>query len=1833
MQTGGASRLAPPFQAGTLSSITRREPRTSRITSIGQVPDTVDVSGDDAQGFQAHDFVVIDGAGEDPIAPSPATQPGSPPCQSSLGGEGVEVAPPPEPPGDPTKSTVWVIFGNCIRQEILLMQKHLDSETLFELIGGEYNPSAEDVKQALRRHCATQVEGFTAPYFAAVHAAFDQAELVCEGSTVESTGETVHHVIVYVEESVLGEAALFPANDGPHVLSAYSNVDAGMLIAQTRPEFGATVTTLAARGFEHYAEVEYAPPPEPQTPQAQPDQPAPQSPPDQPPDEPVQSPVVTEPDVFRTPSGLDDPVGCTFAHHFLINKGEVLMIANSNYEVGEKSLYQPLLFPVKTGESVRKNWFDALGTLLSYVPAVVELELRTLLEEAVTITLDHDLRNPAPPPPYEIHTDKFIGWKSQEVLPPPYRAAFFATDITVEVFRGKGAPLVEADYSYDGYTWVPWNEAFLHLKRWLQPACVPVAQQVVSAAFDRRVRSNTLERVPWSPTVAREAGDAAPHQLFLLMAERDAKLPSVTPWRKIVVLEGPEIMDLVSSSFTSLDQGRTASCAKRLIFEQMMVTPAGSNDELMRQVTDACEREECSVTSTLQDSNGEAYRATVLVVDATGLIPCIRPQALAMQNGIRLPCRDIPEVLAYMRGPRPQVCESVVLALQKSGHALNEQAAAYDDAAKHGQQGGTCACDKCHNNAVSGSAYCSSCHSALNKKVNSCRCSCPGCHRRDGVDGHGQPLDGPMLGEAFQGGAGRPPDTSDQSPTKPPEPKEGLAGGSLPRPAGGEAAPGKQAPQFRSPEPAGSFPGRAPVEHKIGTASNSASPGAFPDAGTEEKATPDWVKQQQRDQYQYRSADDYCEPYPVPKDGQRPAPGYKPWEPEVKGPAWMGPLPPKAKAQAKGEPGSSGAQVGPFAGEGPPVKQQGDGAYLGRGFKAGDQPPGPRKFTAAGGPPPDPPKVTRHCKGSPDPRKWHHADAALIAVCAMCELFFCPQHACSTDPSQCESCEREAAITDGYERGERFGGETTAELQDRITRMRTLLEHRQIQESQQRSYNPDSQRLPKKDQVFPRRINGPGQPAPGHLDAWPRLPMFPNPSRDPFQQGLGGGDGARTTDGYVPPRDPPPLPWRRAGGGGGPPGGDPGGGDDGGGGGDDDDHDSRSPSNVGRKYEERVESSDTALKDMKGSEVLELLGHVVPALRGWGVQGFKDKDGDEKCLITSSSTLKCKTQPTASSDGATGCWDNMTGLCNWFNDLEHWFNFWLPQSGSELLHKFIAMAEWMHRQRLAMVRCRPEQITQQMRDNLEITQDWYPEKAFTKAQKEFFRQFWVLLSPAIQPSIISHMNTFRKTFVWRGHHHLLAMLYCTIQKFTISTPKHFDQLEEMVRRPRARTALGLEEWKYGLDRVMEYGEIYKREIIKSLDRLARAWKAQGVVGEEGTYYLTKRIMEDQLDLMIDPEENWDTAMSLVQYMKDLADHHGASGHAAGSGGQKGFFAMMAVVEDDLRSQGVDVDHPDNYLLEPDADATEQEPFVDPVVLVARAYAAKGKGKGSNFKPGDWYCSKPDCKAHNFARRTECFKCKAPKPPEGKVMLVQGTPAALATPQGMSAAGGSCFQGALGPAPGGDDDDYDWIDWDETKEGSWSLQYTWEQAAKDRPFCLAALRKRGFGRQRKGKGKGKKNKKSGFKSKTMYFRKKKTPNKGGGKGRRQKRRRIRTPQGGKAKGGGKGRGRGKGGRRRTYMPRAHAATDWGDDDEEYFTQDDNQYEWVEVTVDEEDWLSYQPPQWVLNEFANELNQDEDVQPPPPQVPVAAVVQQPGAPVAPAQGEGQQVPAPDGAQGPR
>jgi len=38
---------------------------------------------------------------------------------------------------------------------------------------------------------------------------------------------------------------------------------------------------------------------------------------------------------------------------------------------------------------------------------------------------------------------------------------------------------------------------------------------------------------------------------------------------------------------------------------------------------------------------------------------------------------------------------------------------------------------------------------------------------------------------------------------------------------------------------------------------------------------------------------------------------------------------------------------------------------------------------------------------------------------------------------------------------------------------------------------------------------------------------------------------------------------------------------------------------------------------------------------------------------------------------------------------------------------------------------------------------------------------------------------------------------------------------------------------------------------------------------------------------------------------------------------------------------------------------------------------KGKGRGSGEEDGSWIC--PMCKEHNFSRRSECFKCKLPKP--------------------------------------------------------------------------------------------------------------------------------------------------------------------------------------------------------------------------------------------------------------
>lgn len=34
--------------------------------------------------------------------------------------------------------------------------------------------------------------------------------------------------------------------------------------------------------------------------------------------------------------------------------------------------------------------------------------------------------------------------------------------------------------------------------------------------------------------------------------------------------------------------------------------------------------------------------------------------------------------------------------------------------------------------------------------------------------------------------------------------------------------------------------------------------------------------------------------------------------------------------------------------------------------------------------------------------------------------------------------------------------------------------------------------------------------------------------------------------------------------------------------------------------------------------------------------------------------------------------------------------------------------------------------------------------------------------------------------------------------------------------------------------------------------------------------------------------------------------------------------------------------------------------------------------GPDVRPGDWYCTLANCGAHNFASRSSCFKCGAPK---------------------------------------------------------------------------------------------------------------------------------------------------------------------------------------------------------------------------------------------------------------
>eukprot|EP00462_Mataza_sp_D1_P020298 CAMPEP_0175141300 /NCGR_PEP_ID=MMETSP0087-20121206/12031_1 /TAXON_ID=136419 /ORGANISM="Unknown Unknown, Strain D1" /LENGTH=333 /DNA_ID=CAMNT_0016424705 /DNA_START=71 /DNA_END=1072 /DNA_ORIENTATION=+ len=45
----------------------------------------------------------------------------------------------------------------------------------------------------------------------------------------------------------------------------------------------------------------------------------------------------------------------------------------------------------------------------------------------------------------------------------------------------------------------------------------------------------------------------------------------------------------------------------------------------------------------------------------------------------------------------------------------------------------------------------------------------------------------------------------------------------------------------------------------------------------------------------------------------------------------------------------------------------------------------------------------------------------------------------------------------------------------------------------------------------------------------------------------------------------------------------------------------------------------------------------------------------------------------------------------------------------------------------------------------------------------------------------------------------------------------------------------------------------------------------------------------------------------------------------------------------------------------------------------------GQGQGNDhrkLRPGDWLCSDESCKGHNFAKRTECYRCGAPRDGDG-----------------------------------------------------------------------------------------------------------------------------------------------------------------------------------------------------------------------------------------------------------
>ncbi|GKV18091.1 hypothetical protein SLEP1_g28514 [Rubroshorea leprosula] len=46
-------------------------------------------------------------------------------------------------------------------------------------------------------------------------------------------------------------------------------------------------------------------------------------------------------------------------------------------------------------------------------------------------------------------------------------------------------------------------------------------------------------------------------------------------------------------------------------------------------------------------------------------------------------------------------------------------------------------------------------------------------------------------------------------------------------------------------------------------------------------------------------------------------------------------------------------------------------------------------------------------------------------------------------------------------------------------------------------------------------------------------------------------------------------------------------------------------------------------------------------------------------------------------------------------------------------------------------------------------------------------------------------------------------------------------------------------------------------------------------------------------------------------------------------------------------------------------------------------SSSGSTSRSVWKSGDWFCTRPGCNEHNFASRTECFKCNAPRDSSSK----------------------------------------------------------------------------------------------------------------------------------------------------------------------------------------------------------------------------------------------------------